>query len=263
MLGESPHTSLASHDDWALRGAAVPSRIDVSATCHFRQQARKIDEAISGRRYETILELGVYPGQILAYLAMAHGLRATGLEYVSKQAVAVRSAFPEVEVLEGDLLTDGWRRNARQWDIVCSFGLVEHWEDPRVPIARQLPLVAPSGTCIIAIPNHSGPYGALMKALDPEMHARHSGISCIQLASAFRDVAGDEWEISFCDTVEGAGFWNCGVADWVAKRGRAPRWILSKALSVWHRIVTPIPAPSVLRPNVMLIATHKSLNTRA
>ena len=262
MGAESLHTSLASHDDWALRGATIPSRIDVSATCHFRQQARVIASAISGRKYETILELGVYPGQILACLAMAHGLRATGLEYVSKQAVAVRLAFPEVEVLEGDLLTDDWRQNSRRWDIVCSFGLVEHWEDPRVPIARQLPLVAQGGTCIIAIPNHSGPYGALMKALDPDMHARHSGISCGQLASAFRDVAGDEWEISFCDTVEGAGFWNCGLADWVAKRGRAPRWSLSKALSVWHRIVTPIPAPSSLRPNVILIATHKRFNAQ-
>ena len=83
MGRESPHASLASHDDWALRGATIPNRIDVSATCTFRQQARVIAAEIGGRKYETILELGVYPGQILAYLASAHGLRATGLEYSS------------------------------------------------------------------------------------------------------------------------------------------------------------------------------------
>jgi SAM-dependent methyltransferase len=257
MGRESPHASLASHDDWALRGATIPNRIDVSATCTFRQQARVIAAEIRGRKYETILELGVYPGQILAYLASAHGLRATGLEYVAQQAIAVRQAFPEVEVIEGDLFSDDWRKGTRQWDVVCSFGLVEHWADPRAAIQRQLQFVAPGGCCIIAIPNHSGPYGALMKSIDPDMHSRHSGISCSQLEAAFRDVAGDTWKISFCNTLEGAGFWNCGAAEWVAKRRPALRWLLSKSLAVWHRFITPIPTPSLFRPNAMLIARHK------
>lgn len=257
MGRESLHPSLASHDDWALRGATIPNRIDVSATCTFRQQARVIAAEISRRKHETILELGVYPGQILAYLASAHGLRATGLEYVAQQAIAVRQAFPEVEVIEGDLFSDDWGKGSRQWDIVCSFGLVEHWKDPRAAIARQLQFVTPGGSCIIAIPNHSGPYGALMKWLNPDTHSRHSGISCSQLEAAFRDVAGDAWEISFCNTLEGAGFWNCGAAEWVAKRRPALRWLLSKSLAVWHCFITPIPTPSLFRPNAMLIARHK------
>lgn len=107
---------------------------------------------IRGRKYETILELGVYPGQILAYLASAHGLRATGLEYVAQQAIAVRQAFPEVEVIEGDLFSDDWRKGTRQWDVVCSFGLVEHWADPRAAIQRQLQFVAPVGVASLQFP---------------------------------------------------------------------------------------------------------------
>ena len=258
-----PPASLASHDDWALRGADTPGRIDVSATCSFRQQARILAAEFRGRKRETILELGVYPGQILAYLAREHDLRATGLEYVSKQAAAVRAAFPEVEVIEGDLFCDDWRDGSRQWDIVCSFGLVEHWADPRAAIKRQLRFVAPGGCCIIAIPNHSGPYGAIMKWIDPDMYSRHSGISCSQLELSFRDVAGDVWAISYCSTLEGAGFWNCGAAEWVAQRRPAVRWLLSKSLAVWHRFVTPIPVPRLFRPNVMLVARHRNSNDLA
>jgi SAM-dependent methyltransferase len=256
MSAKQSHKSLASQDDWALRGAKVPDRIDVSATCNFRQQARVVTSEIADRKYETILELGVYPGQILAFLAQALGLRAAGLEYVASQAAAVRAAFPEIEVIEGDLFSEDWLLGNRKWDVVCSFGLVEHWDDPRAPIARQIRLVAPGGSCIIAIPNHSGPYGWLMKVLDPAMHSRHSRISGSQLEAAFREVAGDSWKIRFCNTLEGSGFWNCGAAEWVSKRGPSVRWGLSKSLAVWHRFVTPLPVPSVFRPNFMLIATH-------
>ncbi len=127
-------------------------------------------------------------------------------------------AFPPIEVLAGDFLSESTFEAGRTWDVVFSLGLVEHWTDLRVPLAQHARMTAPGGVCIVGIPLHDGVYGRLMRRLDPVLHAQHGCYSVDDLRSAFLDAAGSGWTVETCRAIEGIGFWNCGLVEWVNRQ---------------------------------------------
>lgn len=252
MPEEADRLTTPSH--WERRGDEIVSSVDVGGSCWFRQQAALLQRAMSDRRYGSVVEIGAYPGHVLHWLCRTIGLRGTAIEYVPSQVRSLARAFPSVEVLEGDFLSPATFAPGRTWDVVFSYGLVEHWSDLRVPIARHAEMTAPGGTCIVGIPLHDGLYGRIMRGLDPALHAQHGCYSVAALRVAFVEAAGPGWTIETCRAIEGMGFWNCGLSEWVGRRGPAARAFGHKALGAWHRTVTRLPVPPALRPNAILVA---------
>ncbi len=246
--------SLAESSHWEARGAKISAGVRIERHCWFREQSRRIGPVLAVQGKRSVVELGAYPGHILDWACRISGLAGTAVEYVPAQARALAAAFPSLEVVQGDFLSDEVIQPGRSWDVVMSFGLVEHWADLRVPVERHLELVSPAGHCVIGMPLHDGPYGRLLGVLDPSLLAKHGRYSVGDLRRAFETVATRGWHLEFCGAVEGVGFWNCGVNERVAK---LPAWlqgITNKSLAAWHRSVTRLPAPAPLRPNALLIA---------
>ncbi len=239
---------------WERRGNQIVSTVDVGRSCWFRQQAAMLQQALSGRRYSTVVEIGAYPGHVLEWLCRTVRMRGTAIEYVPSQARALAKAFPSAEVLEGDFLSPSTFTPGRTWDVVFSFGLVEHWSNLRVPLTRHAEMTSPGGTCIVGIPLHDGVYGRIMKGLDPAMHGRHKCCSIADVRTAFTEAAGSGWTIEACLAIEGVGFWNCGVTEWADRQHPVIRAFGHKALSAWHRTLTRVPVPAKLRPNAILVA---------
>jgi hypothetical protein len=252
MLEEGDRLTTPSH--WERRGDEIASNVDVGGSCWFREQAALLQRALSGRQYGSVVEIGAYPGHVLHWLCRTAGLRGTAIEYVLSQAGSLARAFPSVEVLDGDFLAPATFAPGRTWDVVFSLGLVEHWSDLRVPLARHVEMTARGGTCIVGMPLHDGIYGRIMRGLDPALHAQHGCYSTAALRAAFAEAAGPGWTIETCRAVEGMGFWNCGLGEWVGRRGPVMRTVGHKALGAWHRTVTRLPAPAALRPNAILVA---------
>jgi SAM-dependent methyltransferase len=247
-------TSLAEPSHWEARGANIATGVRIERHCWFREQSRRIAPVLSAQGQRSVVELGAYPGHILDWACRVSGLAGTAVEYVPAQARALEATFPSFEILQGDFLSETAIPPGRSWDVVMSFGLVEHWTDLQVPVRRHLELVAPGGHCVIGMPLHDGPYGRVLGWLDPALLAKHGRYSVGDLRRAFEAVATPGWHLEFCGAVEGAGFWNCGVTERVAK---LPAWlqgIANKSLGAWHRSVTRLPAPPLLRPNALLIA---------
>lgn len=245
---------LTDPSHWERRGDDIAPDIDVSGSCWFREQASLFRSRLVGRGYRTAVEIGAYPGHVLQWLCRAAALQGTAIEYVPLQARALVRAFPSTEVLEGDFLCPTTFSAGRTWDVVFSLGLVEHWSDLRIPLARHAEMTAPGGVCIVGMPLHDGVYGRIMRGLDPALHEQHGCYSVSQLRTAFVAAAGSGWTIETCCSIEGMGFWNCGVKEWVGHRGRMVRTVAHKALGAWHRSVTRLPAPAALRPNAILVA---------
>jgi len=245
---------LTTLSHWERRGDEIAASVDVGGSCWFRQQAALLQQALSDRRYGSVVEIGAYPGYALHWLCRTVGLRGTAIEYVPPQARSLARAFPAVEVLEGDFLSPATFAPGRTWDVVFSLGLVEHWSDLRIPLARHAEMTAPGGTCIVGIPLHDGLYGRIMRGLDPALHAQHGCYSVAALRTAFVEVAGTGWTIEACRAIEGMGFWNCGLSEWVGRRGPVARAFGHKTLGAWHRTITRLPAPPALRPNAILVA---------
>jgi 2-polyprenyl-3-methyl-5-hydroxy-6-metoxy-1,4-benzoquinol methylase len=102
----------------------------------------------------SFLEIGCAPGGILAEFCVRLGYTAYGLDYtLSPQKIEayLRSEGVKVgRVYQNDFLS--WQPE-RQFDVVASFGFIEHFDDPAAVVDRHFELVRPGGYVVITLPN--------------------------------------------------------------------------------------------------------------
>lgn len=100
------------------------------------------------------LEVGCYPGGFMHYLGKRFGYTVSGIDVVpgtddlgqTLRAEGVRVG----EILRADFLTTPPRP---QFDLVCSFGFVEHFDDPAAVIARHAGWLRPGGLLLVTVPH--------------------------------------------------------------------------------------------------------------
>jgi L-malate glycosyltransferase len=121
------------------------------------------------------LEVGCYPGRYLAVLGnlgyTVHGVDLTPGVTTMPEAFT-RMGFAVGEFTRADFLRHDFHRT---YEVVCSFGFIEHFTDWGAVLTRHAQLVAPGGTLLIETPNFSGPVqGFFHRWLDAENYARHN-----------------------------------------------------------------------------------------
>jgi SAM-dependent methyltransferase len=120
------------------------------------------------------IEIGCYQGHFLPFFGRL-GYRLHGVDVIAR----VRE-MPGWLRERGLAAGDFWQQDffffkpPRQYDIVCSFGFIEHftaWEDV---VARHLEWVAPGGSLVIMSPNFAGAWQRHFHRLfDRENFLRH------------------------------------------------------------------------------------------
>jgi SAM-dependent methyltransferase len=127
-----------------------------------------------------VVEIGSAPGTNLVRLHERFGLNPWGIEYTDAGAEANRGTFsaaglPVDQVVQADFFSDDVaQRFSGFFDVVCSFGFVEHFTDVRGTIDRHLDLLRPGGLLVVEIPNVRGLNLALMKWMNPGLVALHN-----------------------------------------------------------------------------------------
>jgi SAM-dependent methyltransferase len=110
----------------------------------------------------SVLEVGACPGTQLLAIALSHGYHPVALDYLpavrQMPEAFARFGVPDLEVIETDFLTF---ETARRFDVVTSYGFVEHFAEPEEVIRRQWDLVADGGYLVIGSPA----FGPLQLAL--------------------------------------------------------------------------------------------------
>jgi len=123
----------------------------------------------------TALELGCFPGRYLVVLAML-GYEVHGIDLT-----------PRIETeLKGWLLANGYRAGEfiradvtnhvfeKKYDVVCSFGLIEHFTGWKELLKRHAGLVKPGGFLAVSTPNFRGiVQQALHRSLDGQNLSLH------------------------------------------------------------------------------------------
>ncbi len=98
------------------------------------------------------LEVGVYPGRHLLYLAHNYGYRVTGIDF-SPHISRLEKTFHEIgidaSIIQADFLE--WETEHR-FDVVISHGFVEHFENYETVINCHWHLVKPGGLMVISVP---------------------------------------------------------------------------------------------------------------
>jgi len=148
----------------------VPSKFNVSVLNMTQLLQRYVKE---GSRY---IEIGCAPGKILAWAAQALKADVTGLDY-SKEGIAKCCKLFEALELKGTFFHDDLFNHHMplgSFDVVASFGVIEHFDDVRPAVQRHIDLVKPGGVALIAVPNYGGIYGKLQGWFDAPNLSLHN-----------------------------------------------------------------------------------------
>lgn len=141
---------------------------------------------LSGMRGGRFLEIGSAPGDNGLAFHRYYGLIPYGLEYSGPRVQAQRQLYrlnglPEDWVIQGDFFDDGVLDPLRaSFDVVASFGFIEHFDDPAVVLARHLALLRPGGLLVVGVPNlgRGSLNGWLTRRYNPAVYALHNIETC-------------------------------------------------------------------------------------
>ena len=132
---------------------------------------------IADKGVTNAIELGGFPGYYSIYLKKYQHLKTTLLDYfihpelVNKLLAANDLKPGGINIIEADLFT---YEPAEKYDMVLSFGLIEHFNDTQFIINEHLKFLKPGGTLFITLPNFKSVNGWVQKNFDKENYDKHN-----------------------------------------------------------------------------------------
>lgn len=119
----------------------------------------------------SFIEIGGFPGTMATYFYKNGIADVTILDYILNKEVIhkVEEMYHipanTVKSIEADFFN---YHSEKVYDIVFSYGFIEHFEDVKDVIERHVKLVAPNGKLLIVLPNFRGINGWIQKIFDIE-----------------------------------------------------------------------------------------------
>jgi SAM-dependent methyltransferase len=141
----------------------------------------ELGRIIKDEQVKTAIELGGFPGYYAVFLKRYFNLDVTLLDYFIHQPVtnALLSANQleekDIHIIETDLFN---YIPEKQYDLVLSCGLIEHFNDTTDIINRHISFVRPGGTLLITLPNFRSLNGWFQQNFDKENYDKHN-IDCM------------------------------------------------------------------------------------
>ncbi|TCD19844.1 methyltransferase domain-containing protein [Pedobacter psychrodurus] len=140
----------------------------------FHQQ---LADVIQKNNVKTAIELGGFPGYYAVFLKKYFKLDVTLLDYFVHPPVVnellEKNGLTEkdIHIIETDLFN---YTPEKQYDLVLSCGLIEHFNDTADIINRHIAFVKPGGTLFITLPNFKAVNGWFQKTFDRENYDKHN-----------------------------------------------------------------------------------------
>lgn len=198
-------------------------------------------------KYKTLLEIGCARSVWLPWLAKRFGFVVSGLDYSAAGCEQARRVLIR-EGITGHIYPcnffDPPKKMLGSFDVVVSFGVVEHFDDTAAVIHAFSRFLKPGGLLITNVPNMAGFIGRLQKLCNRAVYDIHRPIDSPQLKSA-HSAAG--LEVISCDYFLSANFGVINLENYRQKRSY-PVWIrLRSWISKFVWVIEPV-APFI-KPN--------------
>jgi len=177
-------------------------------------------------------EIGCAPGAMLVHFARTYGYRVSGIDYSSMSLV--RDALEQSGVHAQALIEADFTayESDERYDVVGSFGFVEHFTDVEAIVRRQASFVRPGGYLVIEVPNLRYANYLLYRILDPALLAIHN-LAAMDVGTLRRAV-GPGFDFVLARPVYTCAAYFNGANPAVARHPwrraavRATRWILGR-----------------------------------
>ena len=109
-----------------------------------------------------LLEVGSAPGLNLVYLDHTYAFDVYGVDYsevgvkLNRETFAANDINPD-NCIHADFFSESFQERYRQlFDVVYSYGFIEHFTDAEDVIAKHVNLLKPGGRLIVSVPNLRG-----------------------------------------------------------------------------------------------------------
>ncbi len=132
---------------------------------------------ITEKQVKNAIELGGFPGYYATYLKKYQHLDTTLFDYfihegLINQLLETNGLKPgDINIIEADLFE---YKPEKPYDMVLSFGLIEHFNDTKAIIATHLQFLKPAGVLFITLPNFKGINGWIQRKFDKENYDKHN-----------------------------------------------------------------------------------------
>jgi 2-polyprenyl-3-methyl-5-hydroxy-6-metoxy-1,4-benzoquinol methylase len=196
-LKEEGNDILSTVDYWnlVLKDAKLPR---VNHPKQYYITMNFIDEVLKLERKKTFMEIGAGSSGWLPYFAQKYGYRVSGLDYSEVGCKLARQNLTMLHIDHDEVLCQDlfdWHSD-KKYDIIFSYGVIEHFENPQKVIRIFKEHLNTDGIIITLIPNLRGLMGTWSRCFVPDIYKIHKVISkeeLIQfhLSNGFKDLKSD------------------------------------------------------------------------
>jgi 2-polyprenyl-3-methyl-5-hydroxy-6-metoxy-1,4-benzoquinol methylase len=239
---------------WGGKRHPKPYHLDINKRNLRNFKVRKFHQLFSmilnDRRGKRLIEIGCGSSLWLPYFASCFDMEITGIDYSPTgchQAKELLERFNvRGDILEADLFNPPSEMFGK-FDIVVSFGVVEHFSDPSVCIHACSKFMRKEGIMITVIPNMIGLVGKIQKCIDPVVFNLHEPLGKEHLENAHKQAG---LRVFFCNYFM---FFNLGVVNMKFWKQRHPlagkfAWEVLKGLTGAMWAMESV-FPFLLKPN--------------
>jgi len=192
---------------------------------------------IADKGLKTAIELGGFPGYYATYLKKYQHLDTTLFDYYIDEPIINRLLDAnglkpgDIHIIESDLFT---YQPEKQYDLVTSFGLIEHFNDTKDILSHHLPFLKPGGVLFVTLPNFKGVNGWIQRKFDRSNYDKHfiESMNLELLKRACRDLGLSEVE----------AFYHGKFSVWLENRSEQGGLVKGLVKAIWlaGKIITKI-----------------------
>lgn len=123
-----------------------------------------------------VLEVGCAPGKWLNFMSREFGLKPSGIEYSEAGMNATLKNFELLGVESGFIRAGDFFQIEpdRQFDVVMSFGFIEHFTNADEVVELHMKWLKPGGILILGVPNFRGIYSPIQRILQKDVLDKHN-----------------------------------------------------------------------------------------
>jgi 2-polyprenyl-3-methyl-5-hydroxy-6-metoxy-1,4-benzoquinol methylase len=236
---------LSSQEYWdhVLEDAKLP-RVNTGRSYHYRVTMDFIDAYIRNQAYTSFFEVGCGSSGWLPYFAQEYGLKVSGIDY---SVVGCRLAEENLRLLDipyGEILCKDIFEvdctSGKKYDVVFSYGVIEHFENPEDIIGIFSSFLNPGGIMITLVPNLNGCMGWLSRRFVPDIYKMHRVISKQQLKGYHESNALKDLRTNYAGTFTFAVLPLVRSRRWLFREGSLQRKIAVSGLAAFDKLASAI-----------------------
>jgi SAM-dependent methyltransferase len=246
---------------------SIPLRKDPTRAFHDAFRELFHDRPTKGAR---LLEIGAANSAWLPYFAREYGFRVSGIDYSARGCEQAREILRRAGVDGTVTCTDALApppELREAFDVVVSFGVVEHFDDPAAALRAFRRYLKPGATLITIIPNIAGAVGWVTRLLNRPVWETHVPLTSAELERA-HERAGLRVESARYFEAINFGVVNLAGKDPSAAGTRLARGVLralfrlSELCWLVERSGVPLPTTRVLSPYIFCVAVRPPAEPR-